>query len=165
MEKAQIGIYGLGTMGSALALNMADSGFEVAVTNRETSWISDFIKEADELSGNLHAHTSLESFVAGLTTPRVILFMIPSGKPMDAMITAVTPLLSPGDTIIDGGNANFHDTRRRSAELAKSDLHFVGMGVSGGEEGARFGPSIMVGGTGHSWTQTDPAQNRRRFQR
>ena len=156
MDKAQIGIYGLGTMGSALALNMADSGFEVAVTNRETSWIADFIKEADDLSGNLHAFEKLSDFVVGLQSPRVILFMIPSGKPMDAMIKTITPLLSPGDTIIDGGNANFHDTRRRSAEMAKNDLHFVGMGVSGGEEGARFGPSMMVGGTEHSWQQLQP---------
>ncbi len=156
MEKAQIGVFGLGTMGSALALNMADSGFEVAVTNRETSWIGEFIKEADDLSGNLHAFTTLENFVEGLQTPRVILFMIPSTKPMDIMIATILPLLSPGDTIIDGGNANFHDTRRRSAELAKHDLHFVGMGVSGGEEGARFGPSIMVGGTEHSWSQLKP---------
>ena len=156
MTKAQIGIYGLGTMGSALALNMADSGFEVAVTNRETSWIGDFIKEADHLSGNLHAHETLQDFVDGLQTPRVILFMIPSGAPMDAMIATISPLLAAGDTIIDGGNANFHDTRRRSAEMAANDLHFVGMGVSGGEEGARNGPSIMVGGTEHSWEQLGP---------
>ncbi|MFV2053526.1 NADP-dependent phosphogluconate dehydrogenase [Aliiroseovarius sp. YM-037] len=155
-DKAQIGVYGLGTMGSALALNMADSGFEVAVTNRETSWIEDFIKEADDLSGNLHAHHKLVDFIADIATPRVILFMIPSGKPMDAMIERVAPLLEPGDTIIDGGNANFHDTRRRSAALAEKDLHFVGMGVSGGEAGARNGPSMMVGGTDHSWTQLQP---------
>jgi len=153
MNKAQIGIYGLGTMGSALALNMADHGFEVAVTNRDTSWIADFIEEADDLSGNLHAEFTLADFVNSLQTPRIILFMIPSGKPMDMLIEKITPLLDAGDTIIDGGNADFHDTRARSIELAKSDLHFVGMGVSGGEEGARFGPSIMVGGTAHSWEQ------------
>ncbi|MDQ7071622.1 MAG: NADP-dependent phosphogluconate dehydrogenase [Rhodobacterales bacterium] len=154
--KSQIGIYGLGTMGSALALNMADNGFNVAVTNREASWVADFIHEADQLSGNLRAFESLESFVNGLQTPRVILFMIPSGAPMDAMINRVTPLLSAGDTIIDGGNADFHATRRRAAQLTELDLHFVGMGVSGGESGARFGPSMMVGGTTHSWTQLKP---------
>ncbi len=154
--KSKIGIYGLGTMGSALALNMADNGFNVAVTNREVSWITEFIHEADHLSGNLQAFESLESFVNGLQTPRVILFMIPSGAPMDAMINRVTPLLSAGDTIIDGGNADFHATRRRAALLADLDLHFVGMGVSGGESGARFGPSMMVGGTPHSWTQLKP---------
>ncbi len=153
---ADIGIYGLGTMGSALALNMADKGFEVAVTNRETDWIADFITEADTLSGNLHPHDRLEDFVAGLSKPRAILFMIPSGKPMDMMIEAIAPLLDEGDTIIDGGNANFHDTRRRSAELAAQGLHFVGMGVSGGEDGARNGPSIMVGGTDQSWAKLKP---------
>lgn len=156
MPKAQIGVYGLGTMGSALALNMADNGFDLAVTNREADWITPFIKEAGDLAKNLHPHSDLTDFVQGLTTPRVILFMIPSGKPMDMMIDSITPLLDAGDTIIDGGNANFHDTRRRSAEMAKNDLHFVGMGVSGGESGARSGPSMMVGGTAHSWTQLKP---------
>lgn len=156
MAQANIGVYGLGTMGSALALNLAEQGFDVAVTNRETEWIGDFISEAGELADRLHPHEALDDFVRGLKTPRVILFMIPSGAPMDAMIEAITPLLEPGDTIIDGGNANFNDTRRRSAALARDDLHFVGMGVSGGEKGARHGPSIMVGGTAHSWAQLEP---------
>ena len=156
MAKAQIGVYGLGTMGSALALNMAENGFEVAVTNRETDWIADFVTEAADLAGNLHAHDSLEAFVADLATPRVILFMIPSGKPMDMMLDQIAPLLSPGDTVIDGGNADFHRTRARSDRMAEQDLHFVGMGVSGGEAGARNGPSMMVGGSDHSWTQLKP---------
>ena len=156
MSKAQIGVYGLGTMGSALALNMAEHGFQVAVTNREVDWIAPFMQEAGDLAKNLYPFDTLEEFIQGLATPRVILFMIPSTKPMDMMIEAVTPLLEPGDTIIDGGNANFHDTRRRSALMAKHDLHFVGMGVSGGESGARHGPSMMVGGTKHSWTQLKP---------
>lgn len=156
MAKAQIGVYGLGTMGSALALNMAEKGFEVAVTNRETDWIAGFVEEAGALGGKLHAHDTLEDFIANLAAPRVILFMIPSGAPMDAMIDAVVPLLAAGDTIIDGGNADFHLTRRRSAALAGQDIHFVGMGVSGGEKGARHGPSMMVGGTEHSWQQLKP---------
>ena len=156
MPKAQIGVYGLGTMGSALAQNMAENGFDVAVTNREVEWIAPFVEEAGALASRLHPHETLEGFVQGLVTPRVILFMIPSGAPMDAMIKAVTPLLEPGDTIIDGGNANFHDTRRRAAELTTRDIHFVGMGVSGGEKGARFGPSMMVGGSAHSWQQLRP---------
>jgi 6-phosphogluconate dehydrogenase len=154
--KAQIGVYGLGTMGSALALNMAEKGFDVAVTNRELDWIADFMSEAGTLTSNLTSYEALESFVAGLKTPRVILFMIPSGKPMDMMIEAVSPLLEPGDTIIDGGNADFHLTRARGQRMAEQDLHFVGMGVSGGEKGARHGPSMMVGGTDHSWTQLRP---------
>ncbi len=152
-DKAQIGVYGLGTMGSALALNMAEKGFRVAVTNREVEWIAEFMKEAGDLANALVAHDTLEAFVAGLKTPRVILFMIPSGKPMDMMIEAIAPLLEEGDTIIDGGNADFHDTRRRSAAMAEKGLHFVGMGVSGGEKGARHGPSMMVGGSDHSWAQ------------
>ena len=143
-------------MGSALALNMAEKGFRVAVTNRETSWVADFMAEAGDLAGNLAPSDDLPDFVASLAAPRVILFMIPSGKPMDMMIEAVVPLLDTGDTIIDGGNADFHDTRRRSAALAEKDIHFVGMGVSGGEKGARHGPSMMVGGTDHSWSQLKP---------
>ncbi|MEM9910837.1 MAG: NADP-dependent phosphogluconate dehydrogenase [Pseudomonadota bacterium] len=153
---AQIGVYGLGTMGSALALNMAENGFDVAVSNRETEWIAPFLTEAETLPGAVRGHAALSDFVADLRAPRVILFMIPSGSPMDQMIADVAPHLSPGDTIIDGGNADFHDTRRRAVMLAQQDLHFVGMGVSGGENGARHGPSMMVGGSAHSWTQLKP---------
>ena len=156
MSQAQIGVYGLGTMGSALALNMAENGIDVAVTNREPEWITDFITEAGDLATRLHPSSDLSEFVQSLATPRVILFMIPSGKPMDMMIDTITPHLAPGDTIIDGGNANFHDTRRREAALAAQDIHFVGMGVSGGESGARHGPSMMVGGSDHSWAQLKP---------
>ena len=153
---ADIGVYGLGTMGSALALNFADKGFNVAVTNLEPNWIGDFIKEVGDLGAKLTGHTELADFVQAIKIPRTILFMIPSGKPMDMMIETIKPLLSDGDTIIDGGNANFKETRRRSAELDGTGLHYVGMGVSGGEDGARHGPSMMVGGTPHSWTQLKP---------
>jgi 6-phosphogluconate dehydrogenase len=153
---ADIGVYGLGTMGSALALNLADNGFTVAVTNREADWIGDFIKEAEGLKGDLTGHAELADFVQAIKAPRTILFMIPSGKPMDMMIETIKPLLSDGDTIIDGGNADFNATRARSAALDGTGLHFVGMGVSGGEDGARHGPSMMVGGTVHSWTKLKP---------
>lgn len=157
---AQIGVFGLGTMGSALALNMAEKGFDVAVSNREPDWIEPFLKEAAALSGQTKGYADLGAFVEAVRPPRVMLFMIPSGPPMDQMITQITPLLDPGDTVIDGGNADFHDTRRRSAELRESDLHFVGMGVSGGEAGARHGPSMMVGGSAHSWEQLQPILER-----
>lgn len=160
MSQAQIGVYGLGTMGSALALNMAGHGFDVAVTNRETDWIAPFLAEAGNLAQRLQPYDTLESFVSGLKTPRVILFMIPSGAPLDAMIDAISPLLSPGDTVIDGGNADFHETRRRAADLDAQDLHFVGLGVSGGELGARTGPSMMMGGSDHSWHQLAPILRR-----
>ncbi len=153
---ADIGVYGLGTMGSALALNLADKGFDVAVSNREAEWIGDFIKEAGPLADRLEGHADLADFVASIAKPRSILFMIPSGAPMDAMIQAITPYLEEGDTLIDGGNADFNATRRRSADFEGTGFHFVGMGVSGGEEGARHGPSVMVGGTAHSWGQLQP---------
>ncbi len=156
MHKADIGVYGLGTMGSALTLNLAEKGFDVAVCNRETDWISDFINEAGALASRIFGRDTLQGFVETLKAPRVILFMIPSGAPMDAMIDSVLPLLEDGDTIIDGGNADFNDTRRRFAELRDKGVHFVGMGVSGGEEGARHGPSMMVGGSDHSWQQLRP---------
>lgn len=153
---ADIGVYGLGTMGSALALNLAQNGFDVAVSNREPEWISEFIKEAGPLAGKMYGHDALQDFVNAIAKPRSILFMIPSGAPMDAMIKVIAPLLDKGDTLIDGGNADFNATRRRSADFEGTGLHFVGMGVSGGAEGARHGPSMMVGGSGHSWTQLKP---------
>lgn len=153
---AEIGIYGLGTMGSALALNMADKGVRVAVSNRTPGAVADFLEEAGALADRIEGHDGLEALIAALPQPRTILFMIPSTAPMDEMMDRVIPLLASGDTVIDAGNADFHATRARSDRLARHDLHFVGMGVSGGEEGARFGPSMMVGGTAHSWTQLKP---------
>ncbi len=153
---AEIGVYGLGTMGSALALNLAENGFRVAVTNCETDWIDGFVRNAGALADQIMPCHGLEDFVAALSVPRTILFMIPSGAPMDAMIDAVLPLLGDGDTIIDGGNADFNATRRRFERLAGTGAHFVGMGVSGGAEGARHGPSMMVGGSAHSWEQMRP---------
>ena len=150
-DKARIGVYGLGTMGRALALNMAEEGFDVAVGNRDSSWIADLADEAADFSGSLRPQMSLEAFVQALAVPRTVLFMIPSGAPLDDMIAQITPLLDKGDTVIDGGNSNFHDTRRRDASLAAQGLRFIGMGVSGGEEGARHGPSIMVGGPAESY--------------
>ncbi|MEO0380314.1 MAG: NADP-dependent phosphogluconate dehydrogenase [Pseudomonadota bacterium] len=156
MMTADIGVYGLGTMGSALALNLAEEGFNVAVSNREVDWIAPFLKEAEGLDGAVSGHDTLSDFVAAIRAPRTILFMIPSGAPMDAMIKEVTPLLREGDTIIDGGNADFNDTRARTKALEGTGVHFVGMGVSGGSEGARHGPSMMVGGSDHAWAQFRP---------
>ncbi len=156
MQLADIGVYGLGTMGSALALNLAEQGFCVAVSNRESDWIAPFLEEAGPLAEGITGQESLEAFIGALESPRVILFMIPSGAPMDEMIEKVMPLLEAGDTLIDAGNADFNDTRRRSATLAVRGLHFVGMGVSGGEEGARTGPSMMMGGSVESWRRLQP---------
>jgi len=156
MGTAQIGIYGLGTMGSALALNMAEKGIDVAVTNREADWIAPFMDEAGMLAGRLHPHEKLEDFIAALAAPRVVLFMIPSGVPMDAMLREIDPLLAPGDIVIDGGNADFHDTRRRVCELSVSRRYYVGLGISGGEAGARTGPSMMMGGSTEAWQRIAP---------
>jgi 6-phosphogluconate dehydrogenase len=156
MASARIGIYGLGTMGSALALNMAEKGFDVAVSNREAEWIAPFIEEAGGMADRLYPHEKLADFVAALERPRVILFMIPSGAPMDAMLREIDPLLAPGDIVIDGGNADFHDTRRRARELSVSRRYYVGLGVSGGEAGARTGPSMMVGGPLEAWQRIAP---------
>ena len=156
MNNARIGIYGLGTMGSALALNFASRSIQTAVCNREADWIAPFLTEAGDLASHLSGAETLETFVEALALPRLILLMIPSGAPVDDMIAQLQPLLASGDTVIDAGNANFNDTRRRSASLSDTGLHFVGMGVSGGEHGARHGPSMMVGGTHHSWTQLAP---------
>lgn len=156
MAKADIGVYGLGTMGSALALNLAEKGFDVAVSNRETDWIGAFVEKASNLRGQITGHAQLAAFVSAVKTPRTLLFMIPSGQPMDDMIAAIKPLLEAGDTIIDGGNADFNETRARTKALDGTGLHFVGMGVSGGAEGARHGPSMMVGGSAEAWNAFRP---------
>lgn len=156
MGDAQIGVYGLGTMGSALALNFAEQGISVAVTNRETDWIARFVDEAGTLAGTISASDNLEDFVSSIEPPRLILLMIPSGAPVDQMIERFRLLLSPGDTLIDAGNADFHDTRRRMADLGGTGLNYIGMGVSGGENGARSGPSMMVGGDVDIWERLRP---------
>lgn len=151
MEKARIGLVGLGTMGSALALNMAGKGFRVAVTNRTASRIPDFLAEAGPLAERLEGAESPEALVAALGSPRVVLLMVPAGPAVDDQIAAYRPLLSKGDVIVDAGNADFHDTRRRAAELDGTGLNYLGLGVSGGEEGARRGPSMMAGGSEAAW--------------
>jgi 6-phosphogluconate dehydrogenase len=156
MTKAQIGIYGLGTMGRALALNMADQGIRVAVTNRETDWIAGFIDSAGPLSAQLDPQESVEGFFAALERPRAVLFMIPSGAPLDEVLDKVAPLMGPGDILIDAGNADFHDTRRRAQAFGERGLSYIGMGVSGGETGARNGPSLMVGGPDEAWDRLKP---------
>lgn len=155
-EQAAIGLIGLGTMGSALALNIADNGYKIAVTNRTVSRVAEFTREAGDLAQNLVGCDDIKSFVDALATPRAIIIMVPAGKAFDDQIEALKPYLSKGDTLIDAGNTNFHDTRRRDAALAADGFRFVGMGVSGGEEGARFGPSIMVGGPVESFTPIEP---------
>ena len=114
---AEIGLIGLGTMGAALALNIADNGFSVAVQNRTTSVTDEFIASAGELAPLLHKAVSLRDLVDALETPRAIILMVPAGPIVDQMIEELRPMLNADDLILDAGNANFHDTRRRSAQL------------------------------------------------
>ena len=151
---AHIGLIGLGTMGAMLALNIAEKGFPIAVWNRTTAVTHQFKAEAGDLAGMIVPTDTLEAFVAAIKPPRSIILMVPAGPVVDDQIAALKPYLGPDDLIIDAGNANFHDTNRRSA--AASGYRFLGMGVSGGEEGARHGPSIMGGGAREDWDRVAP---------
>jgi 6-phosphogluconate dehydrogenase len=143
---AQIGVTGLGVMGRNLARNFARHGFATALHNRTTAKTDEIMKEFGHEGTFVPAHTP-EEFVASLERPRRLVIMVNAGPATDAVIEEFAPLLEEGDMIIDGGNADFKDTRRREAKLREQGLHFVGMGVSGGEEGALNGPSIMPGGS------------------
>ncbi len=156
MELADIGLIGLGTMGAMLALNIAEKGHRIAVWNRTTQVTRDFAAGAGDLSPRIVPTESLAALVAALKPPRAIILMVPAGPVVDDEIAALRPLLGPDDLIIDAGNANFHDTDRRSAEAKVKGPHFLGMGVSGGEEGARHGPSIMGGGEKADWDRVAP---------
>lgn len=130
MAKSQIGLIGLGTMGAALASNIAEKGFPIAVWNRTTQVTRDFHANAAELADMITPTESLADFVDAIQVPRAIILMVPAGQPVDDQIAALRPLLGDDDLIIDAGNANFHDTNRRAAEAG--DLPFMGIGVSGG---------------------------------
>ena len=149
MSTSEIGLIGLGTMGAALALNIADHGFDIAVFNRTTSKTHAFHDNAGDLAQRITPAQTLEELVAAIRTPRAIILMVPAGKVVDDQIAALRPLLGPDDMIIDAGNADFHDTNRRVAEAG--DLPYLGIGISGGEDGARNGPSIMGGGKAEHW--------------
>lgn len=149
-EIADIGLIGLAVMGQNLVLNMADHGFNVAVFNRTVSKISDFLKGS--ASGkSICGADNVESFVRLLKKPRKIIILVQAGQAVDNMIASLVPHLSEGDVIIDGGNSMYGDSIRRYEELSEKKLLFVGTGVSGGEEGARYGPSLMPGGSPEAW--------------
>ncbi len=148
--KADIGLIGLAVMGQNLVLNMEDHGFSVAVYNRTTSKVDDFIQ--NEAAGRkIIGAYSLPELVSVLKTPRRVMLMVKAGSPVDDMIEQLIPLLENGDIIIDGGNSNYEDSIRRAKYLESKRFLFIGTGVSGGEEGARFGPSIMPGGSPQAW--------------
>ncbi len=154
MSERDIGLIGLGTMGAALALNIADNGFGVAVWNRTSSVTEAFVAGAGDLADRITGTDTLEALVGALKRPRAIILMVPAGDPVDQQIAALRPLLEDDDLIIDAGNANFRDTNRRA--VAAGDLPYLGIGVSGGEEGARHGPSIMAGGSKAQWARVEP---------
>jgi 6-phosphogluconate dehydrogenase len=149
VTKAQFGIIGLGTMGRNLALNFESNGFPVAVWNLETEWVDDFLRAHSGL--RFTGAKTLPELVRVLERPRRIVMMIPAGEPVEATIAKLQPLLERGDIVMDGGNSYYEDTRRREAQLRPTGLQFVGCGVSGGEEGARYGPSLMPGGSVEAW--------------
>jgi 6-phosphogluconate dehydrogenase len=149
-NQSDIGLIGLGVMGENLVLNMESKGFSVAVFNRTSEVTEKFV--AGRAHGkNIQPTYTMEEFVAALKKPRIAMMMVKAGAPVDSVIGQLAPLLDSGDVIIDGGNSLFTDTQRRGEELEGKGIHFVGMGVSGGEEGALKGPSLMPGGSRESW--------------
>jgi 6-phosphogluconate dehydrogenase len=152
--KADFGVIGLAVMGRNLALNINDHGFSVDVWNLEQPVTDAFV--AEHKGRSITGSHSLRDFVAALEKPRRILMMIKAGKPVDEVLTQLKPLLERGDIVIDGGNTHFAETRRREEELRQLGINFVGMGVSGGEEGARLGPALMPGGETAAWERLKP---------
>ncbi len=153
--QADIGLIGLAVMGQNLVLNMNDHGFTVVVFNRTVSKVHDFLSGAAKGTHVIGAH-SLQEFVAQIKRPRKIMMMVRAGAAVDELIDELLPLLEPGDILIDGGNSNFLDTERRCEALKQRGVLYVGAGVSGGEEGARHGPSIMPGGNSQAWPLIKP---------
>ena len=147
--RSRFGIIGLGTMGRNLALNIESRGFPVAVWNREPEWIDEFIHANP--GGRFQGTKTLPELVTAIERPRRIMMMIPAGSPVDEMNTKLRPLLEAGDVLIDGGNSWYEDTSRREADLRPTGIQFMGCGVSGGEDGAREGPSLMPGGSSEAW--------------
>jgi len=155
LANADIGLIGLGVMGENLVLNMANHGFTVAVYNRTTSKVDDFIAGRAAGKSIIGAH-SLEVLCSRLKRPRRVMIMVKAGAAVEKVIESLLPFLEPGDVVIDGGNSEFPDSSRRTAELAEKDILFIGTGVSGGEEGALLGPSIMPGGNPDAWSHVKP---------
>lgn len=151
----QLGVIGLGTMGANLARNAARNGATVALYNRTQEKTDDLVRDHGK-EGKFVAAASLKDFVNALTSPRPILLMVKAGEVVDAMVESLVPLLSKGDILIDGGNSHFKDTERRMKDLKKKGIRFLGMGVSGGEEGALHGPSMMPGGDRGAWKIVEP---------
>jgi 6-phosphogluconate dehydrogenase len=151
MQKAQFGMIGLGTMGRNLVLNMADHGIAVCGYDRNPEQQERLLQEGKDKP--VQVAPSMEEFVASLEHPRRIMMLVPAGLLTDTVIDEVSPFLQPGDILIDGGNSHFLDTDKRIERLKDTGIHFTGMGVSGGEDGARLGPSMMPGGNRGSYIE------------
>lgn len=159
MTKSIIGVVGLGVMGKSLSLNIAEKGHQLSVYNRSEAGEADIVPSFLENNAKFTAiagFTNLEAFVASLVQPRKILLMIPAGFAIDEMLKNLLPYLSKNDIIIDGGNSHYQDTKKRVDFLKKQEMHFIGCGISGGEEGARKGPSIMPSGSVESYAFVAP---------
>ncbi|MFT7496631.1 MAG: 6-phosphogluconate dehydrogenase, partial [Urechidicola sp.] len=155
-KKSDIGLIGLAVMGQNLALNIADHGFQISVYNRTESKTKQFAANNGNTPGGMVATSTLGTLVDSLSKPRKIIIMVKAGAATDAVIEEIAELLDAGDIVIDGGNAKWTDTIRREQALSVRGLRFIGSGVSGGEEGARFGPSLMPGGTREAWEHLKP---------
>ena len=150
MAQPRIGLAGLAVMGQNLALNIASKGFDISVYNRSSDKTDQCVaragKELKEGAGSLKGYHELKDFVASIAKPRAVIILVKAGAPVDATIKGLKEFMEPGDIIIDGGNEWFPNTVRRGKAAAEKKIQYIGMGVSGGEEGARFGPSMMPGG-------------------
>ncbi len=158
-ELSDIGLIGLAVMGQNLALNIADHGFRISVYNRTTEKTDRFVAENPSTPGGLVGTKTLKKFVASLAKPRKAVILVQAGRATDAVIDGLAELFEPGDIIIDGGNALWTDTIRREKALKEKKLRFIGSGVSGGEEGARFGPALMPGGDKAAFKELEPIWN------
>ncbi|NJD05652.1 MAG: NADP-dependent phosphogluconate dehydrogenase [Methylococcaceae bacterium] len=159
MSNADIGLIGLAVMGQNLALNIADHGYTIAVYNRHHEKTDDFIalcRQREPSHERVQGHADLAGFVRAIKRPRKIVLLVKAGQPTDITINNLVPYLEAGDIVIDGGNAHWLDTIRREKELTAKGFHFIGSGVSGGETGARFGPSLMPGGSREAWASLEP---------
>ena len=158
-KQSDIGLVGLAVMGQNLALNIADHGFQISVFNRTTATTDKFVADNAGTPGGLVGADTIDAFVQSLSKPRKIVLLVKAGVPTDAVIDGLVPLLEQGDIIIDGGNSLWTDTIRREKDLGAKGLRFIGSGVSGGEEGARFGPSLMPGGDRDAYKELEPIWN------
>jgi len=156
-QRYQLAMIGLGTMGRNLLLNLADHGYHVLGFDKDVSKVQ-LLNDTHSTpaGGRVKGVADIQEMINLLETPRKIMMLVPAGKPVDAVINELLPLLSPGDILIDGGNSYYKDTLRRMQQCAERQIHFMGIGISGGEKGARYGPSIMPGGDPQAYAALQP---------